>query len=125
MVDLLVATSTFSPMSPNVPQSPGMGGGAIPIHYNQPVILQCMSSGKTSPVFIIRKIEKGSNAVGSYYSGDPSCNIISDPVSQLHKIALEVYNLSSPSQQGHYFSCNQDSICTANSDQGQANQLAN
>ncbi|KAI8324884.1 LAG1-DNAbind-domain-containing protein [Martensiomyces pterosporus] len=62
----------------------------IPILYNQPVILQCVSTGMCSPVLTLRKVEKGSVAVGSFYGRDPTRDVPGDPVSQLHKVAFEV-----------------------------------
>ncbi|KAJ1947642.1 hypothetical protein GGF37_000225 [Kickxella alabastrina] len=62
----------------------------IPILYNQPVILQCVSTGMCSPVLTLRKVEKGSTAVGSFYGCDSSRDVLGDPVSQLHKVAFEV-----------------------------------
>ncbi|KAJ2005003.1 hypothetical protein H4R26_002188 [Coemansia thaxteri] len=62
----------------------------IPILYNQPVILQCVSTGMCSPVLTLRKIEKGSMAIGSFYGRDQSRDVLGDPVSQLHKVAFEV-----------------------------------
>ncbi|KAJ2692389.1 hypothetical protein H4R19_006161, partial [Coemansia spiralis] len=58
--------------------------------YNQPVILQCVSTGMCSPVLTLRKVEKGSIATGSFYGRDPSRDVMGDPVSQLHKVAFEV-----------------------------------
>ncbi|KAJ2556487.1 hypothetical protein EV175_001972 [Coemansia sp. RSA 1933] len=62
----------------------------IPILYNQPVILQCVSTGMCSPVLTLRKVEKGSLAVGCFYGRDQSRDVLGDPVSQLHKVAFEV-----------------------------------
>ncbi|KAJ2723633.1 hypothetical protein GGI07_002515 [Coemansia sp. Benny D115] len=62
----------------------------IPILYNQPIILQCVSTGMCSPVLTLRKVEKGSTAVGAFYGRDPSRDVLGDPVSQLHKVAFEV-----------------------------------
>lgn len=39
-------------------------GELLPIYYNQPVILQCVSSGVMSPIMIIRKVDHGSTALG-------------------------------------------------------------
>ncbi|KAG8918887.1 hypothetical protein FRC01_001595 [Tulasnella sp. 417] len=71
-----------------------------PIYYNQTVVLQCLISGVVSPVLIIRKVDHGTIAVGGGLAdgvkGVPNhyCapgEVCGDPVSQLHKIALEVY----------------------------------
>ncbi|KAA1128754.1 hypothetical protein PGTUg99_012261 [Puccinia graminis f. sp. tritici] len=87
------APSNALPVSPN--------GGPIPIYYNQPVVLQCLSTAVVSPVMIIRKVDKGSTAIGgASLEGNASSGqrdmpvapgeVLGDPVSQLHKIALEV-----------------------------------
>jgi len=87
------APSNALPVSPN--------SGPIPIYYNQPVVLQCLSTAVVSPVMIIRKVDKGSTAIGgASYEGNISSSqrdmpvapgeVLGDPVSQLHKIALEV-----------------------------------
>ncbi|KAJ1679480.1 hypothetical protein EV182_001962, partial [Spiromyces aspiralis] len=122
--DLQGVTADTGPQpfaSPLVDGSPGTSQPFYNnvIHYNQPVVLQCMSTGMLSPVFIIRKIDKGSIATGAFYGNDLSNNAQGDPVSQLHKIALEVYE-ENPSQQpldstgilsrGKYFTCSQDKI---------------
>lgn len=39
-------------------------GCPMPIHYNQPVVLQCLNTAVVSPIMIIRKVEKGNLAVG-------------------------------------------------------------
>ncbi|KAJ2801717.1 hypothetical protein H4R20_003566, partial [Coemansia guatemalensis] len=72
------------------PAGQSQPGAPIPILYNQPVILQCVSTGMCSPVLTLRKVEKGSVAVGSFYGRDPSRDVLGDPVSQLHKVAFEV-----------------------------------
>jgi len=61
----------------------------IPIHYNQPVVLQCLTTGMTSPVMIIRKVDKGSMVVGGGIV-DNNEEAIGDPVSQLHKVAFQI-----------------------------------
>ncbi|KAJ2649350.1 hypothetical protein IWW40_003197 [Coemansia sp. RSA 1250] len=66
------------------------GHAPIPILYNQPVILQCVSTGMCSPVLTLRKVEKGSIAVGAFYGRDSSRDVLGDPVSQLHKVAFEL-----------------------------------
>ncbi|MBW0495144.1 hypothetical protein O181_034859 [Austropuccinia psidii MF-1] len=87
------APSNALPLSPN--------GCPIPIYYNQPIVLQCLSTAVVSPVMVIRKVDKGSTATGGasiegYASPSPHDmpvapgEVLGDPVSQLHKIALEV-----------------------------------
>ncbi|KAI8344447.1 hypothetical protein BC941DRAFT_507996 [Chlamydoabsidia padenii] len=77
----------------------------LAIHYNQHVVLQCLTTGLVSPVMIIRKVDKASTVVGGARSvdeplmthgGEYGDEILGDPVSQLHKIALQI--VQNPSQ---------------------------
>lgn len=77
----------------------------LAIHYNQHVVLQCLTTGLVSPVMIIRKVDKASTVVGGARSidepllvngGEYGDEILGDPVSQLHKIALQIVH--DPSQ---------------------------
>ncbi|CAG8675066.1 3429_t:CDS:2, partial [Scutellospora calospora] len=57
------------PTNPNFPRPPpaaikSNNGNPIPIHYNQPIVLQCLTTGMTSPTMIIRKVDKGSMVIG-------------------------------------------------------------
>ncbi|KAG1454828.1 hypothetical protein G6F46_008415 [Rhizopus delemar] len=71
-------------------------GGPVPIHYNQHVVLQCLTTGLVSPVMIIRKVDRASTVVGgarddvSGSGGEFGDEVLGDPVSQLHKIALQI-----------------------------------
>ncbi|KAI8338191.1 beta-trefoil DNA-binding domain-containing protein [Chlamydoabsidia padenii] len=59
------------------------GKEQLAVHYNQPIVLQCLTTGLVSPIMTIRKVDKGSLAqIGSEALGDP--------VSQLHKVAFEI-----------------------------------
>lgn len=78
----------------------------IPIHYNQHVVLQCLTTGLVSPVMIIRKVDKASTVVGGAQStddlnlmggGEYGDEVLGDPVSQLHKVALQI--VQDPQQQ--------------------------
>jgi recombining binding protein (suppressor of hairless) len=82
-------------------------GSHIPIYYNQTVVLQCLTSGVVSPVLIIRKVDHDTTVVGGGLQEgakgvpDHFCapgEVCGDPVSQLHKVAFEVYdpNMSAP-----------------------------
>ncbi|KAG0142233.1 hypothetical protein CROQUDRAFT_673653 [Cronartium quercuum f. sp. fusiforme G11] len=100
---------TGAPPPPGYPRAPfnalpvSPGSGPVPIYYNQPIVLQCLSTAVVSPVMVIRKVDKGSTATGgASLDGSGSMagmsrdvpvapgEMIGDPVSQLHKIALEV-----------------------------------
>lgn len=65
-----------------------MGSNLQVIHYNQRVILQCIATGLTSPVMVIRRVDKGSRVLGG--EGLPHDEALGDPVSQLHRIAFEI-----------------------------------
>ncbi|KAI9029692.1 beta-trefoil DNA-binding domain-containing protein [Phycomyces nitens] len=73
-------------------------GGPVAIHYNQSVVLQCATTGLVSPVMVIRKVDRGSMALGgsridrSNGSAGGECGdeVLGDPVSQLHKIAFQI-----------------------------------
>ncbi|CAG8795244.1 3617_t:CDS:2, partial [Racocetra fulgida] len=57
------------PANANFPRPPpaaikSNNGNPIPIHYNQPIVLQCLTTGMTSPTMIIRKVDKGSMVIG-------------------------------------------------------------
>lgn len=78
-------------------------GAHIPIYYNQTVVLQCLTSGVVSPVLIIRKVDHDTIVVGGGLQEgakgvpDHFCapgEVCGDPVSQLHKVAFEVYDSS-------------------------------
>lgn len=61
--------SPQQPSNPSFPRPPpaaikSTSGNPIPIHYNQPIVLQCLTTGMTSPTMIIRKVDKGSMVIG-------------------------------------------------------------
>jgi hypothetical protein len=92
------------PNNPNFPPPPAIALQQAPssqpvaIHYNQPVVLQCVTTGLVSPVMVIRKVDKGSMVLGGNRMEDLSgktggeCGdeTLGDPVSQLHKIAFQI-----------------------------------
>ncbi|GAA5801505.1 hypothetical protein HPULCUR_006953 [Helicostylum pulchrum] len=97
--------SQHHPNNPNFPpppaialQTPSSTQQPIAIHYNQPIVLQCVSTGLVSPVMVIRKVDKGSMVLGGNRMEDLSgktggeCGdeTLGDPVSQLHKIAFQI-----------------------------------
>lgn len=70
------------------------GHGAL--HYNQRVVLQCVKTGMMTPVMVIRRRKN-----------DIKEQQHDDPVSQLHRIALEVAD-----QPSHYLACINDKVIT-------------
>jgi recombining binding protein suppressor of hairless len=103
-------------------------GSHIPIYYNQTIVLQCLTSGVVSPVLIIRKVERDTTVVGGGLQEgakgvpDHFCalgEVCGDPVSQLHKVAFEVYdpNKAAPApgsagSTGAFLSCMGDKVNT-------------
>jgi len=107
-----------APLHPYFPSPPpnainihgGVTSPAVPtpVYYNQTVVLQCLTSGVVSPILIIRKLEAGTTVVGGGHQADlngnggggnvpsnaycPAGEVWGDPVSQLHKIAFEVFD---------------------------------
>lgn len=79
-------------------QTPSSAQQPNAVHYNQPVVLQCVTTGLVSPVMIIRKVDKGSMVLGGNRTEDYSektggeCGdeTLGDPVSQLHKVAFQI-----------------------------------
>ncbi|ORX59589.1 hypothetical protein DM01DRAFT_1381149 [Hesseltinella vesiculosa] len=69
------------------------GKEPLAVHYNQPVVLQCLTTGLVSPVMVIRKVDKGSMALSGIKVIDTlgaAAEALGDPVSQLHKVAFEI-----------------------------------
>ena len=103
-------------------------GSQIPIYYNQTVVLQCLTSGVVSPVLIIRKVDHQTTVVGGGLQegakgiADHYCSpgeVCGDPVSQLHKIAFEVYDSNkgmpepgTPGVTGAFLSCMGEKVNT-------------
>ncbi|KAF9263307.1 LAG1-DNAbind-domain-containing protein [Marasmius fiardii PR-910] len=103
-------------------------GSPIPIYYNQTVVLQCLTSGVVSPVLIIRKVDHQTTVVGGGLQegakgvADHYCapgEVCGDPVSQLHKVAFEVYDsnkglpeLGTPGITGAFLSCMGEKVNT-------------
>lgn len=122
------------PVQPDYPSPPPnaipfTGNGAqIPIYYNQTVVLQCLVSGVVSPVLIIRKVDHQTTVVGGGLQegakgiADHYCvpgEVCGDPVSQLHKIAFEVYDGNkampepgTPGPTGAFLSCMGEKVNT-------------
>lgn len=103
-------------------------GSQIPIYYNQTVVLQCLTSGVVSPVLIIRKVDRQTTVVGGGLQegakgvADHYCapgEVCGDPVSQLHKIAFEVFDAGkgmpepgTPGVSGAFLSCMGEKVNT-------------
>ena len=103
-------------------------GSQIPIYYNQTVVLQCLVSGVVSPVLIIRKVDhqtivvggglqEGAKGVPDHYCAPGE--VCGDPVSQLHKVAFEVFDATkgmpepgTPGQTGAFLSCMGEKVNT-------------
>lgn len=67
------------------------GSPAPTVHYNQRIVLQCLNTAVVSPIMVIRKVDKATTVTGgSAAAGSSDEEALGDPVSQLHKIALEV-----------------------------------
>ncbi|KAI7887732.1 uncharacterized protein EV154DRAFT_484822 [Mucor mucedo] len=92
------------PENPHFPPAPAIalqtttGQSPIALHYNQAIVLQCVSTGLVSPVMVIRKVDKGSMIMGGNRlddltgstGGECGDEALGDPVSQLHKIAFQI-----------------------------------
>lgn len=100
-----------APTHPNYPPPPAIAlknrtNQLIPIHYNQHIVLQCLTTGLVSPVMVIRKVDKASTVVGGATKGHSDDEeVLGDPVSQLHKVALQIVQ-----QQRTYLACMNDMV---------------
>lgn len=110
IVDITRAPDQQQPILPHHPENPHFpappaialqtttGQAPIALHYNQAIVLQCVTTGLVSPVMVIRKVDKGSMIMGGNRLDDLSgatggeCGdeALGDPVSQLHKIAFQI-----------------------------------
>jgi len=100
----------------------------IPIYYNQTIVIQCLTSGVVSPILIIRKVDHQTTVVGGGIQEgvksvlDHYCapgEVCGDPVSQLHKVAFEVYEPNKPPAEpgtpgtsGAFLSCMAEKVNT-------------
>lgn len=94
-----------------------------PIRYNSTVVLQSLQTGRCSPVLIIRRSDEGSDVVGMDGTNNetpiscPEGELPGHPVSQLQKVAFEVYQADAQSQAskdpnygGMWLSCEQEAV---------------
>ncbi|KAI7855011.1 beta-trefoil DNA-binding domain-containing protein [Circinella umbellata] len=102
--DITAMPRKHHPTNPNYPPPPAIAlqtdanQQPLAIHYNQAVVLQCVSTGLVSPVMVIRKVDKGSMVLGGNHiedlsgttGGECGDESLGDPVSQLHKIAFQI-----------------------------------
>ncbi len=91
------------------------------VHYNQPIVLQCLHTSVVSPVMTIRRVDKGNTIFGgrrpSMGAGVPlGPEARGDPVSQLHKIALEIWepdasdDFSGSNKSVTFLACKDDAV---------------
>lgn len=112
-----------NPGWPNLPSNAIPAHMAPPIRYNSTVVLQSLQTGLISPVLVIRRNDEGSEVVGM--DGTATDNPIACPegelpgnaVSQLQKVAFEVYQPESmrnyqrdPTYGGLWLSCDQEAV---------------
>ncbi|KAL9936872.1 hypothetical protein V8E36_004107 [Tilletia maclaganii] len=142
-VDPTISTDEVSqqtPLNPRFPTPPASarplrvdGESSIPILYNQPIVLQCMNTGVTSPIMTIRAVEGNKVAVGGLpvYSrgGGGQSGVVpeapGEPVSHNHRISLELLDEKgdnavepwlegdsscTPGRSGQFLACLQDAV---------------
>jgi hypothetical protein len=95
-------------------------GQAPPIRYNSTVILQSMQTGICSPVLVIRRIESDADVVGmdgtvtDPWIAVPDGELPGDLVSQLQKVAFELYDIESHAFDSRlpttWLGCDQDQL---------------
>ncbi|CAO3694425.1 unnamed protein product [Rhizopus stolonifer] len=98
------------PENPQYPPPPAVAIQApyqpMALHYNQPIVLQCVSTGLVSPIMVIRRVDKGSKVVGGNQvqdlsfptGGEYGDEALGDPVSQLHKVSFQIVQDPTPAQ---------------------------
>lgn len=120
-----------APLHPDWPVAPANAIHPVlapAIRYNSLVILQSLQTGVCSPTLIIRRIEQDADAVGmdgtsaELVGSLPEGELASDLVSQLQKVAFEIYRpeyyayanalaVGNGTRQGSlWLSCDQDAV---------------
>ncbi|KAK0538177.1 hypothetical protein OC842_001359 [Tilletia horrida] len=130
--------SQQAPLNPRFPPPPASarplrvdGESSVPILYNQPVVLQCINTGVTSPIMTIRAVESNKVAVGGLPTGARAQQTgyvpeaAGEPVSHNHRIALEILDENgenaveplvennpacTPGRSGQFLACLQDAV---------------
>lgn len=116
-------TPSNNPGWPNLPNNVIPMALAPPVRYNATVVLQSLQTGHISPVLVIRRGDDGSEVVGMDGTATdtniacPDGELPGHPVSQLQKIAFEVYQPDSmrqvsrdPTYGGLWLSCDQETV---------------
>ncbi|KDN36978.1 LAG1-DNAbind-domain-containing protein [Tilletiaria anomala UBC 951] len=109
-----------APRQPGYPSTPSnaLPASTSPIFYNQPIVLQCLNTAVVSPVMIIRRVDKGNTIFGGKMVRGPDWKLakeaVGDPVSQLHKIALEIWeppsNEGTTSTTSSFLACSDETV---------------
>lgn len=112
-----------NPGWPNLPANIIPMALAPPVRYNSTVVLQSLQTGHISPVLVIRRGDDGSEVVGMDGTATdtniacPEGELPGHPVSQLQKVAFEVYHPDSMRQfsrdstyGGLWLSCDQETV---------------
>jgi hypothetical protein len=120
-------TTSPNPGWPNLPANAlPVLHGAPPVRYNSTVVLQSLQTGIISPVLVIRRGDDGSDVVGMDGTStdaniaSPYGELAGHPVSQLQKVAFEVYNPKHFEEYdrdhrwaGNWLSCDQETVRSA------------
>lgn len=108
------------PLHPDWPRAPSNAIApsllAPSIRYNSTVILQSVQTGLCSPILVLRRVEQDAEVVGGdgtsseMSAAHPEGEQLGDLVSQLQKIAFEVYSDSMVRSAGLWLACDQDEV---------------
>ncbi|KAE8255259.1 hypothetical protein A4X13_0g3106 [Tilletia indica] len=126
-----------APLNPRFPPPPSNAKpirvdseSSTPILYNQPIVLQCINTGMTSPIMTIRAVEKSTALGGVPLSSKASqsgyvAEAPGEPVSHNHRISLEILDengenavqamvegdsKSTPGRSGQFLACLEKSV---------------